>query len=179
MVVHHESIIFTAIATHANATYGDSLSPVYRTKSQVNGREGRIEFRNNLCLETQRTDSCGHEEYTQEARLDHKASGFGVLRGRAHERNGRNGIVEKQKKRWLGVRTTKNEETHPCLLLSMSRGATARMYVQVQMSRRITSRSDWKLKRADCAWGWSTCQFETDQNDVNEETRRRTMGAPE
>ena len=48
MVVHHESIIFIAIATHANATYGDSLSPVYRTKSQVNGREGRIELRNNL-----------------------------------------------------------------------------------------------------------------------------------
>ena len=98
MVDHHESIIFAAIATHANATYGDSLSPVYITESPVNGREGRIELRNNLCLETQRTDSCGHEEYTQEAGLDHKASGFGVLRGRAHERNGRNGIVEREKR---------------------------------------------------------------------------------
>ena len=26
---HHESIIRMAVATHANATYGDSLSPVY------------------------------------------------------------------------------------------------------------------------------------------------------
>ena len=48
--------------------------------------------------------------------------------------------------------------------------------VQVQMRRRMTSRRDWKLKRA----GWDICQFETNQNgDVNEEMRRRTMGAPE
>jgi hypothetical protein len=39
---------------------------------------------------------------------------------------------------------------HPCLLLSMSRGATARMYVQVQMSKRMTSSRDWKLNSADC-----------------------------
>ena len=31
-------------------------------------------------------------------KLDHKASGFGVLRGRAHERNGRSGIVEREKR---------------------------------------------------------------------------------
>lgn len=41
------------------------------------------------------------------------------------------------------------KDTYPCLLLSMSRGATARMYVQVQMSRRMTSKRDWKLKSAD------------------------------
>ena len=112
-------------------------------------------------------------------KLDHKASGFGVLREDVHTKEMVGmGWDRGRGKRWLEVGTTKNE-THPCLLLSMSRGATARMYVQVQMSRRITSRSDWKLKRADYAWGWSTCQFETDQNDVNEETRRRTMGAPE
>ena len=47
--------------------------------------------------------------------------------------------------------------------------------VQVQMRRRMTSRRDWKLKRA----GWDMCQFETDQNgDVNEEMRR-TTGVPE
>ena len=54
----------------------------------------------------------------------------------------------------------KKEKTHPCLLLSMSRGATARMYVQVQISKRITSRRDWKLKSADCAYVVGACQFE-------------------
>jgi len=72
---HHESIIRTAITTHANATYGDSRSPI-------------------------RADM-------------------------------------------------KNIPKNPCLWLSTSRGVTARMYVQVQMSRRITRRSDWKLKSAD------------------------------
>ena len=43
----------------------------------------------------------------------------------------------------------KAEITYPSLLLSMSRGATARTYVQVQMSRRMTSKRDWKLKSAD------------------------------
>ena len=43
----------------------------------------------------------------------------------------------------------KAEDTYPCLLLSMSRGATARMYVHVQMSRRMTSKRDWKLNSAD------------------------------
>ena len=51
--------------------------------------------------------------------------------------------------------------THPCLLLSISRGATARMYVQVQISRSITRRSDWKLKSADYRW------LGTDQRGVS------------
>jgi hypothetical protein len=44
-----------------------------------------------------------------------------------------------------------NMRTDPDLFLSMRLGATERTYVQVQMRRRITSRSDWKLNRADCA----------------------------
>jgi hypothetical protein len=48
-----------------------------------------------------------------------------------------------------GYIAKKIEGTYPCLLLSMSRGATARMYVQVQMSRSKTRRRDWKLKSAD------------------------------
>jgi hypothetical protein len=39
--------------------------------------------------------------------------------------------------------------TYPCLFRSMSRGATERTYVQVQMVRRMTRRRDWKLKSAD------------------------------
>ena len=56
--------------------------------------------------------------------------------------------------------------THPCLLLSISRGATARIYEQVQISRSTARRSDWKLKSADCgslgtnhrAWVWTHSQ---------------------
>jgi hypothetical protein len=39
---HHESIIRTAIATHANATYGDSRSPVYmQIEIPIKSRRGR------------------------------------------------------------------------------------------------------------------------------------------
>lgn len=38
---------------------------------------------------------------------------------------------------------------HPCLFRSTNRGATARTYVHVHIRRRMTSRSDWKLKSAD------------------------------
>lgn len=37
----------------------------------------------------------------------------------------------------------------PVFLLSKSAGHVACTYVHVQMAKRITRRSDWKLKRAD------------------------------
>lgn len=43
--------------------------------------------------------------------------------------------------------------THPCLLRSMRPGAVALAYVEVQIKRRMTRSSDWKLKRADCLRG--------------------------
>jgi hypothetical protein len=56
--MHHESIIRTAIATHANATYGDSRSPT-RTKnvarSVVPGgseREGQRDRRTHRFVQT-------------------------------------------------------------------------------------------------------------------------------
>ena len=69
-------------------------------------------------------------------------------RGTAFERGMGGG--QKRDKCRLWVASTKSEGTHPCLLPSISRGETARMYVQVQTSRSMTRRSDWKLKSADC-----------------------------
>lgn len=49
-----------------------------------------------------------------------------------------------------GGHTTERWPTHPSLLRSIKRGATARTYVHVHIRRRMTSRRDWKLNSADC-----------------------------
>lgn len=98
-----------------------------------------------------RTDSRGHEEDTKES------SSGAVSTGKHDKRvctcvwkDTRYGIGIWRWRREGGPRIERRMEgTYPCLLLSISRGATARMYVQVQMSRRMTSKRDWKLKSAD------------------------------
>jgi hypothetical protein len=67
-------------------------------------------------------------------------------------------VMSKHADKWsgfgiAGARSagTKERADVPFLLLSISRGAreTARMYLQVQVRRRMTSSSDGKLKSAD------------------------------
>ena len=98
-----------------------------------------------------RTDSRGHEEDTKE-------SSSGTVSTGKHDNRVYTRVWKDARYRvgiWGGRRKggprieKKMEGTYPCLLLSISRGATARMYVQVQMSRRMTSKRDWKLKSAD------------------------------
>jgi hypothetical protein len=48
---------------------------------------------------------------------------------------------------WETIRDGNNRD--PVLFRSMRLGNRARTYVQVHISRRRTSKSDWKLKRAD------------------------------
>ena len=50
---------------------------------------------------------------------------------------------------WFSTRPRVIGYTDPTLFTSINRGATARTYVHVQMKSRMTSSSDWKLKRAD------------------------------
>jgi hypothetical protein len=40
--------------------------------------------------------------------------------------------------------------THPCLLLWICHGATVRMYMHVQIRRRMMRRRDWKSNSTDC-----------------------------
>jgi hypothetical protein len=50
----------------------------------------------------------------------------------------------------LSAELLSKKKTYPSLLLSIILGNNWCTYAQVQMSRRMTSRRDWKLKRADC-----------------------------